>query len=116
VAPQAGGDFTWNVATLPIVGDTLLNVASGPHPTLTVYNSGSADVTIHFSQSDTPLPDVTIPADGVRAVTLASGARYVLSSDVGVYAAVNYAATGLGSSVPLTPASPLGSGIVVFPR
>jgi hypothetical protein len=116
VAPQTGGDFTWNVATLPIVGDTLVNVASGPHPTLTVYNSGTADVTIHLAQSDTPLPDVTIPADGVRTVTLAPGARYVLSNDVGVYAAVNYAAIGQGSSVPLTPASPLGSGIMVFPR
>jgi hypothetical protein len=116
VAPQTGGDFTWNVSTLPIVGDTLVTVASGPHPTLTIYNASETDLTVRLSQGDTALPDVTIPADGVRAVTLASGARYVLSSDVGVYAAVNYAATGLGSSVPLTPASPLGSGIMVFPR
>jgi hypothetical protein len=116
VAPQTGGDFTWNVSTLPIVGDTLVTVASGPHPTLTIYNTSETDLTVRLSQGDTALPDVTIPADGVRAVALASGARYVLSSDVGVYAAVNYAATGLGSSVPLTPASPLGSGIMVFPR
>ena len=107
--------MTW-AATLPIMGNTLVNVTSGPHPTLTVYNSGKTDVTIRFSQGDTPLPDVTIPADGVRAVPLAPGGRYVLSTEVGVYAAVNYAAIGLGASVPLTPASPLGSGIMVFPR
>jgi len=115
-APIVGGDFTWNVATLPILGETLVNVSSGPNPTLTVYNSGKEEVTIRLSQDDASLPDVTIPADGVRAVLLVPGARYVLSSEVGVYAAVNYAAIGLGASVPLTPASPLGSGIMVFPR
>jgi hypothetical protein len=104
------------VATLPILGETLVNVSSGPNPTLTVYNAGKEEVTIRLSQDDASLPDVTIPADGVRAVLLVPGARYVLSSEVGVYAAVNYAAMGLGASVPLSPASPLGSGIMVFPR
>jgi hypothetical protein len=115
-APLIGGDFTWNVATLPVLGETLVNVSSGPNPTLTVFNSGKTDVTIRLSQDDTAFPDVTIPANGVRAVLLAPGARYVLSSEVAVYAAVNYAAIGLGASVPLTPASPLGSGIMVYPR
>jgi hypothetical protein len=115
-APLIGGDFTWNVATLPVLGETLVNVSSGPNPTLTVFNSGKTDVTIRLSQDDTAFPDVTIPANGVRAVLLVPGARYVLSSEVAVYAAVNYAAIGLGASVPLTPASPLGSGIMVYPR
>ena len=114
--PLLGGDFTWNVATLPVVGDTLLNVSSGPHPTLTLFNSNETDITLKFSQGDTALPDVTIPANGVRAVSLAPGARYVLSSEMPVYATVSYAATGLGASLPLTPASPLGSGIRVYPR
>ena len=114
--PLLGGDFTWNVATLPVVGDTLLNVSSGPHPTLTLFNSNETDITLKFSQGDTALPDVTIPANGVRAVSLAPGARYVLSSEMPVYATVSYAATGLGASMPLTPASPLGSGIRVYPR
>jgi hypothetical protein len=115
-SPLVGGDFTWNVATLPVVGDTLLNVSSGPHPTLTLFNANETDITLKFSQGDTALPDVTIPANGVRAVSLAPGARYVLSSEMPVYATVSYAATGLGASMPLTPASPLGSGIRVYPR
>jgi hypothetical protein len=40
----------------------------------------------------------------------------VLSSEVAVYSAVNYAGKGLGASAPLSPGSPLGSGIMVFPR
>jgi hypothetical protein len=115
-APIIGGDFTWNVATLPVLGETLVNVSSGPNPTLTVFNSGTTEVTIRLSQEDASLPDVTIPADGVRAVLLVPGARYSLFSEVAVYAAVNYAAKGLGASVPLSPASPLGSGIMVYPR
>ena len=73
-------------------------------------------MTVRLSEDDTSLPDVTIPAYGVRAVPLTPGARYVLSSDEAVYAAVNYAGKGLGASVPLAPGSPLGSGIMVFPR
>lgn len=124
IGPDAGGpaellisgDFTWNVSTLPVLGETLVSVSSGPQPTLTIFNANKADVTIRLSERDTSLPDVTIPAYGVRAVPLTPGARYVLSSEVAVYAAVNYAGTGLGASVPLSPASPLGSGIMVFPR
>jgi hypothetical protein len=116
LAPLVGGDFTWNVSTLPVLGETLVSVASGPNPTLTVFNSGKNDVTVRLSEDDTSLPDVTIPAYGVRAVPLTPGARYVLSSDEAVYAAVNYAGKGLGASVPLAPGSPLGSGIMVFPR
>ena len=115
-APVLGGDFTWNVATLPILGDTLVNVSSGPHPTLTLFNANENDITLKFSQDDTALPDVTIPANGVRAVPLAAGTRYVLSSEMPVYATVSYAAQGLGASMSLTPASPLGSGIRVYPR
>ena len=114
--PLVGGDFTWNVSTLPVLGATLVSVSSGPNPTLAVFNSGKNDVTIRLSDEDTSLPDVTIPAYGVRAVPLTPGARYVLSSETPVHAAVNYAGKGLGASVPLTPGSPLGSGIMVFPR
>ena len=115
-SPLLGGDFTWNVATLAIVGDTVVNVSSAPHPTLTVFNASESDVTLRLSQDDTSLPDVTIPANGVRAVSLAGGARYVLSTEAPLYATVSYAAKGLGASMPLTPASPLGSGIRVYPR
>jgi hypothetical protein len=110
------GDFTWNVSTLPVLGETLVSVSSGPQPTLTIFNANKADVTIRLSEGDASLPDVTIPAYGVRAVPLTPGARYVLSSEMAVYAAVNYAGKGLGASVPLSPASPLASGIMVFPR
>ena len=114
--PLIAGDFTWNVSTLPVLGETLVSVSSGPQPTLTIFNANKADVTIRLSERDASLPDVTIPAYGVRAVPLTPGARYVLSSEVAVYAAVNYAGKGLGASVPLSPASPLASGIMVFPR
>ena len=116
LAPLVGGDFTWNVSTLPVLGETLVSVSSGPNPTLTVFNSEKNDVTIRLSEGDRSLPDVNIPAYGVRAVPLSPRARYVLSSEVAVYAAVNYAGKGLGASAPLSPGSPLGSGIVVFPR
>jgi hypothetical protein len=94
----------------------VVNVSSAPHPTLTVFNASESDVTLRLSQDDTSLPDVTIPANGVRAVSLAGGARYVLSTEAPLYATVSYAAKGLGASMPLTPASPLGSGIRVYPR
>jgi hypothetical protein len=116
LALLVGGDFTWNVSSLPVLGETLVSVSSGPNPTLTIFNSQKNDVTIRLSEGDRSLPDVTIPAYGVRAVPLSPRARYVLSSDVPVYAAVNYAGKGLGASAPLSPGSPLGSGIMVFPR
>ncbi len=116
LAPLTGGDFTWNVSTLPIMGETLVSVSTGPRPTLTLFNSGKSDVTVRLSEADTSLPDVTIPAFGVRAVPLTPGARYALLSEFAVYAAVNYAGQGLGASVPLAPASQLASGIMVFPR
>jgi hypothetical protein len=114
--PLVGGDFTWNVSTLPVLGETLVSVSSGPLPTLTLFNSSKNDMTIRLSEDDASLPDVTIPSFGVRAVPLKPGLRYVMSSEMAVYAAVNYAGKGRGASVPLTPASPLGSGIMVFPR
>jgi hypothetical protein len=116
LALLVGGDFTWNVSSLPVLGETLVSVSSGPNPTLTIFNSQKNDVTIRLSEGDRSLPDVTIPAYGVRAVPLSPRARYVLSSEVAVYAAVNYAGKGLGASAPLSPGSPLGSGIMVFPR
>jgi len=116
VAPLVGGDFTWNVSTLPVLGETLVSVSSGPQPTLTLFNSSKNDLTIRLSEGDTSLPDVTIPPFGVRAVPLKPGLGYVMSSEGAVYAAVNYAGKGRGASVPLAPASPLGSGIMVFPR
>jgi len=116
LALLVGGDFTWNVSSLPVLGETLVSVSAGPNPTLTIFNSEKNDVTIRLSEGDRSLPDVTIPAYGVRAVPLSPRARYVLSSEVAVFAAVNYAGKGLGASAPLSPGSPLGSGIMVFPR
>ncbi|CAB4892332.1 unannotated protein [freshwater metagenome] len=115
-AVGVGGDFTWSVATMPVLGDTLITVTSAPHPTLTLFNAGEASITVGISQEGTSLSDVTVPANGMRTVPLVAGARYVMTSTAQLYASVSYAAQGLGANMPLSPASPLGSGVIIYPR
>jgi hypothetical protein len=113
---SVGGDFTWSVATTPVLGDTLISVTSAPHPTLTLFNAGESSLTVGISQEGTSLSDVTIPTNGMRTIPLAAGARYVMTSTAQLYASVSYAAQGLGANMPLSPASALGSGVMIYPR
>lgn len=114
--PELGGDFTWFPAVSPLIGAALIAVPSAPHPTLTLFNANPSEVSIEITQDGTPVSEVTVPGESMTVLDLSDSSTFLLETNRSIYATLTFAGTGVGSSLPLSPASPLGSGLVVYPR
>jgi len=113
---SAGGDFAWHSSAAPLTTDTLIPVVEGPNPILSLYNPTDAAVTLTLARSGKKDITVTVEAGKMATMTLQGTTRYTLSGAAGLHAALTYAATGLGSSIALSPTNLSGSAIRVFPR
>lgn len=114
--PELGGDFTWFPAVSAVVGTTLIPVPGAPHPTVTLFNAGASAVRVKLVQGGETVSDLSVPGESMTVVDLVASSTYVLEGDRPVYATLTFSGTGVGSSLPLSPASPLGSGLIVYPR
>lgn len=111
-----GGDFTWNASSLALTGTALIPVPAGPHPTLTLYNSGDEAQSVAIALSGTAWKTIDVPARASRTVAVEELSLLSIAESRSLHATVTMRDRGLGSSYPVAPASRLGSQVTVFPR
>lgn len=111
----APADFAWSVAAPPVDAPTLVAVAAGPAPALTV--SAETDATVTVAPLDGGEGDVLELAAG-ESRTLAATAGDVLRIDPGdgvVRAAVGFVAPGRIGSYPVTGSAAAAAQLTVYP-
>lgn len=116
---DAGSDFAWFAAADTLTGPALVAVARGASPVLTLASTGAEDQTVTLtSDAGAGAPrEITLPAGGVVAVPVASGAVYrIIPGDAGVAASVAYASTGALAGYPVPPGDTASAAIRVYPR
>ncbi len=111
-----GGDFAWHTSALALTGETLLPVAPGPTPTLSLYNPTQVPVTVTLTNPGAPDVSVLVPAGKMTTTAVVSGSRYTLGGAATLHAALTYAGPGVGASVAINPTNQRGSAIAVIPR
>jgi hypothetical protein len=111
-----GGDFTWNASSLTLNGTALIPVPAGPHPTLTLYNSGDETQSVAITSSGSAWQTVEVPARASRTLAAPQLSLLAIADAHSIHATVTMRDRGLGSAYPVAPASRLGSQVTVFPR
>ena len=113
-----GGDFAWHSSALPLTGDTLIPVAAGPGPTLSLYNPTGSPITAQLSSAGAPELTIIVAAGTMMTAPLAamSSTKYLLKSGAGLHAALTYSGPGIGASVAISPTDQRGETIQVYPR
>ena len=98
------------------MGDTLIPVASGPNPMLSLYNSTDAPITATLTSATDSGFTIIIAAGRMMVAPLTANTRYTLTGATSLHAALTYVGVGVGSSVALSPTNQLGAAIRVYPR
>lgn len=111
-----GGDFAWHSSAPSLSGETLIPVAAGPNPMLSLYNPTDSPVTATLVSAANADVTIVVPAGRMMVVPLTASTRYLLTGAASLHAALTYAGVGFGASVALSPTNQLGAAIRVFPR
>lgn len=114
----AGSDFGWFTAADVLTQPTLVAVADGPVPVLTLTSPGDADQTVRVSAADgTDAREIVVRAGASVDVDVAAGRAYRIEPGVdGVRAAVSYAADGALAGYPVPSGDAAAAAILVYPR
>ncbi|MFT4214503.1 MAG: DUF5719 family protein [Microbacterium sp.] len=124
---DAGSDFGWFVAAERLTVASLVAVAAGDDPVLTLFGDGVAQtVTVRADAGAGTATAVEVPADGAAEVSVTAGEVYLIepdagadaagASDAGLYAAVTYAQTGAIAGYAVAPAAAAADAFTVYPR
>jgi hypothetical protein len=108
-------DFAWYSASPELSVDTLVVIAPGPEPTLTVTNPTAADVALVLDAQGGSDLTLLVPAGGSASTPVEPGMGYLLRDPAGLFAAVGYAADDRMASYPVSPARPVSGPIIVRP-
>ncbi|MFT4135099.1 DUF5719 family protein [Microbacterium sp.] len=113
----AGSDFGWYAATEAVAVPSLVAVADGASPVLTIANPGEAPISVGLVDAAGAGATVTlqVPAHGAVQRSVAAGAVYLLVPDAPVHANVAYAGEGALAAYAVTPADTAAPAVVVHP-
>ncbi|MCR2816152.1 DUF5719 family protein [Microbacterium jiangjiandongii] len=112
-----GDDFAWHTPAPRLDGATLVAVAAGPSPVLTLAAPAGEAVTATLTADAGAgaAQQVTVPAGGTVEVDVSEGAIYRLEAAEPVHAAVGFAGDGALAAYPVWPADAAASPLVVHP-
>jgi hypothetical protein len=111
-----GGDFAWHTSALPLTGDTLIPVAAGPNPVLSLYNPTNSPITAILASVGQQNVTVLVPAGGMATTAVTPASKYTLKETTSLHAALTYSAPGNGAAVAVNPTNQRGATIKVYPR
>lgn len=115
---DAGSDFGWFVAADTLDAPTLVAVARGTSPVLTLASMATADQTVTLIEGagSGASREIDVPAGGVVEVPVTSGRVYRLSPVDGVAASVTYASAEALAGYPVPAGDAASAAIRVYPR
>lgn len=111
-----GSDFAWHTAPSVLSVPSLVAIAIGPSPVLTISNEGEepAAVLLTGVSGDT---EIVVPAGGAIRTAVQDASIYQVSSDGGrVRANVTYSGPGALAGYDVIPADAAAEPVVVYPQ
>ncbi|MGB4778123.1 DUF5719 family protein, partial [Microbacterium sp.] len=115
----AGNDFGWFVAAPAVTTPTLVAVAVGASPLLTIASTSDRAQSVGLTDDagSGARTDVTVPARGSVSVPVAAGTVYRLEPAAdGIHAAVTYASADAVAGYPIAASDAAAAAITVYPR
>jgi len=115
----AGSDFGWFGAADALTSGTLVAVADGSSPTLTLASDGAAaeSVTVTSGAGAGEAREVSVAAGGTAEVEVQPGELYLIEpGPSGIHAAISYAAAGGLAGYPVQAGDAAAAAITVYPR
>lgn len=115
---DAGSDFGWFTGAQSLTEPTLVAVAEGPAPTLTLTSAGSADSRVSVVDADgSGAREISVAAGTSVEVPVEGGRVYRIDPGEGdIRAAVGYAGEGALAGYPVQPGDAAAAAILVYPR
>ena len=108
-------DFAWTTAAPLLTGDTLMTVAAGPSPMISVANPGTTPVTVTFqAQGGTDLK-LTVPAGQTTSIAAVAGTSYLAKGVAGLHITVSFADVGQLAGYSIASPHPASEPIVIHP-
>ena len=114
-----GSDFAWYPAADAVAVQSLIAVAAGPSPMLTIANPGGQGTVVRVVETAGAgvIVDIAIPAHASVAYPVQAGRVYQLvPAGEPVHASVTYTGGGAIGGYVVTPADTAASALVVYPR
>lgn len=111
----AGSDFAWFTPAPELAAQTLVAVAAGPGPVLTVTSATEQVVTLDGGAAGGD-DQLRLAAGGSVSVPVTANATYRVRADAPVRAAVSYSGTGSLAGYPVPSGDAAESAIRVYPR
>ena len=108
-------DLVWYSASPELGVDTLVVIAPGPEPTLSVVNPTASEVSLVLDAQGGTDITLVVPAAGSASTPVEPGMAYVLRDPQGLFASVGYAADDRMAAYPVSPARPVSGPIIVRP-
>jgi hypothetical protein len=110
----AGSDFAWHSVPAVLTVPSLVAIAEGPSPMLTISNDEDADAVVALSGPDGDT-QVTIPARGAVRIAVIDAAVYRLAPEGGtIRANVTYRGEGALAGYDVIPADAAAEPVVVY--
>lgn len=112
-----GDDFAWHAAAPRIESGSLLAVAAGPSPMISIANGSGEDVTVTLTADAGAgtAQEITVPAEGTARIPAASQTSYRLETTGPVHASVGYSGPGALASYTVWPPDAAASPLTVHP-
>jgi len=111
-----GSDFAWHTAPSELAVPSLVAVAVGPSPVLSISNEGDEEARVRVA-GPAEEADVVVPAGGTVRTPVQDAAVYQLSAEGGVIRAnVTYSGPGALAGYDVIPADAAAEPVVVFPQ
>ncbi|MFT3798461.1 DUF5719 family protein [Microbacterium sp.] len=114
----AGSDFGWFAAAGALTAASLVAVADGANPVLTLFSDGDAQTVTVRAESGSAI-EVAVPAGGAATVPVEQGVVYRIEPADGagpIRAAVTYGADGAIAGYPVAAGDAAAAGFTVYPR
>lgn len=110
----AGSDFAWHTVPSVLGVPSLVAIAEGPSPVLTISNEGDADAIVQVSGPDGETT-VTVPARGAVRAAVVDAAVYRLAPESGtIRANVTYSGEGALAGYDVIPADAAAEPVIVY--
>lgn len=115
---DAGSDFAWYAPTSAFSEPTLVAIAQGKSPRLTIVNSGSSATEVAIADRAGAGSAVTVAVAAHRAVSISvrAGELYRIDPHASIRANVTYSARDALASYPVTPGDGTATSVTVHPR
>ncbi|MEZ3160028.1 DUF5719 family protein [Microbacterium sp. BWT-B31] len=109
-----GADFAWYTPAPEVSAPTVLALPPGPQPTLTLVNTGDADLVVAYGGLD-EASEVTVPAQSTTSVRLRGQGIVRLDPSAPVHAGVSLTGDGALAGFPVWPDDAASRPITVYP-